>query len=319
MPSPRSDEIDRVHSPVRRAFGLVLGVGLALASCTDTIRLAQDFADSGGGTLAGTGGTSTTSGTGGASASSGTGAAGEGPCQMSYCQGKLYHCGNCMDDDGDGLIDSADPECTGPCDDTEDSYFGGIPGQNNSPCHEDCYFDQDTGAGNDHCYWNQACDMRSKMPDYPPSGDARCVYDENARTAGTTATCADLRATQDPSCLSYCLPLAPNGCDCFGCCELPADSGSYVWIGSADRTGGTCTPDKVSDPTACHPCTPVQSCFNACDPCEICVGRTAPAPSCSGSGTSQCQGGATPCGQPGQAGCGSNEYCVTGCCEAAPK
>src|SRR5262249_47245733 len=27
-------------------------------------------------------------------------------CVTAPCQGKLYQCGNCMDDDGDGLIDS---------------------------------------------------------------------------------------------------------------------------------------------------------------------------------------------------------------------
>jgi len=40
----------------------------------------------------------------------------------------LEICGNCIDDDGDGKIDARDPECTGVCDNTEDSFFLGIPG-----------------------------------------------------------------------------------------------------------------------------------------------------------------------------------------------
>jgi hypothetical protein len=240
-------------------------------------------------------------------------------CQVTACQGHQYQCGDCIDNDGDGLVDSDDPDCTGPCDNTEDSYFGGIPGQNNAPCREDCYFDQDTGSGNDHCYWDQECDPLSVAPAYPPSGDAHCAFTPGATVPGSGSTCEELGTTQANACLSYCLPITPNGCDCFGCCELPAGSNKFVWIGSAQKNVGTCDAAHVGDPSACQPCTPVRSCFNACDPCEVCVGRTAPDASCATPGSGRCLGTAMACGQPGEADCPSDYYCVTGCCEAAPR
>src|SRR5437773_4343797 len=36
-------------------------------------------------------------------------------CFPATCQGKLYECGDCTDNDGDGKIDSEDPDCLGAC------------------------------------------------------------------------------------------------------------------------------------------------------------------------------------------------------------
>ena len=240
-------------------------------------------------------------------------------CQKTSCQGKTYTCGDCIDNDGDGLTDSDDPECTGPCDNTEDSYFGGIPGGNNAPCREDCYFDQDTGSGNDQCYWSQDCDLLSVAPAYPPSGDARCSYKPDTVVPGSGATCAELTAAQSPKCASYCGPITPNGCDSFGCCELPADSGKFVWIGSSAQNVGTCDAAHLTDPSACHPCTPVTATLNKCDPCEVCVGRTAPLASCETPSTNRCPGTQAACGQPNEPACDVDNYCITGCCAPAPR
>ncbi|HEY3666011.1 MAG TPA: hypothetical protein VGL19_08435, partial [Polyangiaceae bacterium] len=202
--------------------------------CSEHVEVGRDLpltgAGSGGLELAGSGGLAVMMS--GASGLAGASGAAPHVCQKTTCQGKPYQCGDCLDNDGDGLIDSDDPDCTGPCDNTEDSYFGGIPGQNNAPCRQDCYFDQDTGSGNDQCYWSQDCDPLSVAPAYPPSGDARCSYKPNMTVPGSGSTCEGLDSAQSAQCLSYCLPVTPNGCDCFGCCELPADSGKFVWIGS---------------------------------------------------------------------------------------
>ncbi|NCT11979.1 MAG: hypothetical protein GW767_04415, partial [Rhodobacterales bacterium] len=40
-------------------------------------------------------------------------------CYKTTCAGKLLECGDCVDNDGDGLVDWRDPECLGPCDNTE--------------------------------------------------------------------------------------------------------------------------------------------------------------------------------------------------------
>jgi hypothetical protein len=290
----------------------VFGVfaSISAGSCTEQIEVGRDRPLA----SAGMGGAS--AGTGGASGSGGSGAE---VCQMRACQGKFYECGDCMDNDGDQLQDSADDECTGPCDNSEDSYYGGIPGANNAPCRQDCYFDNDTGPGNDQCYWSFECDLYSVAPDYPPSGDARCVYQPAANIPGTDSTCEGLSVSQASVCLDTCLPLTPNGCDCFGCCELPAASNNFVWIGSTAENLGTCDAEHVTDPAACHPCTPVRSCFNPCDACEVCVGRTSPSTDCSSPSSDRCPAGNAACGQPGEPQCEVDFYCITGCCAAAPR
>jgi hypothetical protein len=288
------------------AFGMVTGLTVANACSTD---VAVGFDE--------TGGTGGQVGRGGASASGGAapgtgGSAGTG-CSVAECQGKTYACGNCDDDDRDGLIDALDPDCLGSCDNTEDSFYGGIPGQSGGGCRQDCYFDQDSGSGNDGCDWTHSCDPLSVAPGYPPNGDPQCAYDPNAMLQGRV--CAALQATQSTECLNYCQPLTPKGCDCFGCCELPARSGKFVWLGSNQGGLGTCTRDKLGDPSACQPCTQVAACARPCGPCDICAGETSQAPSCGEPPV--CESGTLPCG-PG-ATCADQYYCISGCCAPVPR
>jgi hypothetical protein len=343
-----------------RLFGYLVVLGL-VAACGETGESAAGSgtgadgsgADgsgaSGSGASSGSGGTSGGgSNAGGSSASAGssaaagtTGGGAAGGCVETTCQGHLYLCGDCLDNDGDNLIDSADPDCLGPCDNTEDSYYGGIPGQNNAPCKMDCYFDQDTGPGNDKCYWSHGCDPLSVAPDYPPSGDPGCAYDEGFNIPGSGMSCDEAYVEQSDLCETYCGPLTPNGCDCFGCCELPADSDKYVYLGSTDESGvGTCDLDNVDDPSKCHPCTPVEACWNDCGRCELCLGKTTVPDDCfpgtggsggsgsggsagsggnGGTGDQQCDEGVQPCGLPGQDDCPAGEYCITGCCRSVIK
>jgi len=51
---------------------------------------------------------------------------GPGSCRVAQCDGRTYQCGDCMDNDGDGLGDARDPGCIGPCDNPEDVYDIGI-------------------------------------------------------------------------------------------------------------------------------------------------------------------------------------------------
>jgi hypothetical protein len=302
----------------QRAWVVVwsLFAGLSADGCSEYIEVGRDLRAAGAGAGAGAGAAGAGLNTSGAIDSGGAAAH---VCEPRACQGKIYQCGDCLDNDRDQLEDSDDPECTGPCDNTEDSYYGGIPGQNNAPCRQDCYFDQDTGSGNDQCYWGHECDPRSVAPDYSPSGDSRCAYEPNATIPGSGSTCAALSTAQNSTCLDTCLPITPNGCDCFGCCELPAASGNYVWIGSAEQNVGTCDAAHLADPSACRPCTPVPSCLNACDACEVCVGRTSPGKDCQSPSAPRCPPSSAACGQPGEPSCGPSFYCVTGCCAAAPR
>lgn len=315
---------------------LVLALGIATPfACSDShINTASGGAGATGqgAGAAGQTGSTGTMGTGSSTGQGGTGGVAP-PTSIAQCQGHTYQCGDLIDNDGDGLIDSQDPDCLGPCDNTEDSLFGGIPGQAGPPCKVDCYFDQDSGSGNDDCYWTHECDPNEVAPGYHPEAvnGATCTYaGPNHVVPPTGKTCAELDATQSAACHAYCGPLTPNGCDCFGCCNLPAGTNHFVWLGSTGMTGTTvCTLDKVNDPTICEPCVPVQDCYNPCDPCEICIGKPLPSPGCSssastgtgagGGGSSQCPGGQQLCGLPGQAACPSGYFCNTGCCQQVPQ
>jgi hypothetical protein len=286
-------------------------------------------------TSSGMGGASSTTSTSSASTSSGMGGMSTGSTTTSIsssssgspafasCQGHIYACGDTIDNDMDGLIDSQDPDCLGPCDNTEDNYYGALPGQNQAPCKSDCYFDQDIDAGNDGCFWNHACDPHELSPAWYPETEsgATCSYNPNVVTPGTNETCAQLYNMQSNLCISYCGPLTPNGCDCFGCCELPAGSGSYVWLGSLDSNSQpSCSIATVADTTKCHPCLPVAACHKDCEHCEICIGKTMLPPDCTpdGGGANQCGPGVQTCGPPGQAPCPADYYCITGCCQHVP-
>jgi hypothetical protein len=239
-----------------------------------------------------------------------------------------------LDDDGDGLIDWQDPDCLGPCDNTEDSFYGGIPGQAGPSCIVDCYWDSNSGSGNDECYWNHACDPLSQPPDYFARALERRglqAYDENANTPGTPQVVRRAVAgKQSDTCYDVCRPLVPNGCDCFGCCELPGGSGNFVWLGSEDGEGnGSCSLGNELDTSKCFPCTPVPGCYNDCAPCELCIGKTELPPECyppdggtdagyDGGIEPQCPTGKQPCGLAGQSPCANGYYCITGCCQPVP-
>jgi hypothetical protein len=246
-----------------------------------------------------------------------------GTCQQTACRAQVYDCGDCEDNDADGLVDMDDPDCVGPCHNAEDTFFGSIPGQNQTPCVGDCYFDADSGGGNDRCLWNRGCDPLAGGPSIPPEG-AECPYDPDTLTTGASGrqTCDEL-LVQPVECLDACGPLVPNGCDCFGCCVIPG-APTPVWLGSSDGVTGTCSLAAVGDPERCHPCTQVPSCTNACEDCELCVGKLQLPAGCEGSGDPSCS---TPACRPDQQPCGSDclhacparQACITGCCVEPPR
>ena len=246
-------------------------------------------------------------------------------CFFITCQGRITACGDCSDNDDDGLIDNDDPECLGPCDNYEgEELLSGVGGETGEQCKADCYFDFGNGAGNDDCQWSRSCD--------PLEPKAQCLYDES-KLGGRDCPLP----TQSELCEEICTPLTPNGCDCFGCCTFPELEGQgpggeegYVYIGSEEG----CTFETVTDPTRCKPCTPASSCLNTCERCEICLGKpTIPEdcfPGTGGSGGSggaggtggtggtggseRCPTGKQECGLPGDEPCPPSTFCLTGCC-----
>lgn len=276
---------------------------------------------------------------------------GAGVCFPTTCAGKLLECGDCLDNDGDGKTDYRDPECLGPCDNTEGpGLSAGVGGVNRANCGVDCYFDFGNGPGNDDCHWDHRCD--------PLEPAADCSFDED-RLGGR-----DCPAEQSQQCDDFCRPYTPNGCDCFGCCTFeelrgagPGGSDAHVWIGNLDEDNeSTCTLDDLTNELKCPRCTPVESCFNDCGRCEVCIGKPVVPDDCfegggdepdagggdgepdagggdgepdagggdgpdagggdtPGENEGQCPGGEQPCGQEGQAECERSFYCITGCCQ----
>jgi hypothetical protein len=233
-----------------------------------------------------------------------------GPCVPVACGNTYQLCGNCKDDDGDGAIDQGDPECLGPCDDSEAELSNGTAARVTGSCRTDCYFDRNSGSGNDGCAWSYRCDPLSVGPAFFPTGSAMCEYDPNE------AAC-DQGPGALGACDTSCLPLTPNGCDCFGCCELPAGSNNFIWLGSESEQSH-CELGTSADPAACKPCTQVRACLNPCDECELCLGKSTLPASCSQSTGPVCPPGIRACDPQALGACGAFEYCITGCCVPLP-
>jgi len=245
-------------------------------------------------------------------ADSGGAETGATECVESLCDGDVWACGDCIDNDGDGLIDTLDTDCFGPCDNNESGWSGEIPGQDQK-CKQDCYFDENSGAGNDECTWTHECDPLE------PSvlTDPNCTYDPDAGIAGTQMSCAEAFKMQSETCLDVCLPLVPNGCDCFGCCEVGYGDGESisVYLGTENDDGdGTCNLDNLLDPVACAVCTQVPGCFNPCveEECELCFAGELPE-DCDEPG---CPPGIQSCMETADCPMGLN--CLTGCCFPQP-
>jgi cysteine-rich repeat protein len=203
------------------------------------------------------------------------------------CEGKLYQCGNGIDDDMDGKIDLKDPECTSPCDDSEKSFQTNLPGQN-LDCRSDCYWDSNSGGGNDQCEWNLKCDPKNS------GASVGCAYDPNLKM------CA---AKLPPACLNFCVPLIPNGCDCFGCCNI---ANKFYYLNS----GPNCS---INNLAACNTCTFFPQCANTCETenCELCFGQTIEDLPAECNEMPSCMNGVSCVSE---ADCAGGEFCQTGCC-----
>ena len=267
---------------------------------------------SGGGSsaMSGTGGDG--SGDGGTAGSSTGGSSASDP--LALCGGSCA-CGDGIDNDGDGVTDGFDAECTGAGDNDEGSFATGIPGDNMDPKWQDCFYDGNSGAGDDGCRYSTSCIDGSLEAD-----DPKCTV------------------TQE--CLDFCKPRTPNGCDCFGCCTFTLADGTMRSV----KLEAGCEEGSWD---GCTECVPAAECVNECGRCELCPGKeiadlpadcaTTPPPPSGGSGGSggvggssgtggtggtteppppyTCDGGEQVC--TGTSDCNSGYYCAFGCCQPA--
>ena len=165
------------------------------------------------------------------------------------CGTTVCACSDGMDNDGDKVTDLADPECVSSWDNDESSFATGISGDNRDDACQDCFFDGNSGSGNDGC----------RLP-------STCLTEGNASSGqGSCSTCE-----QSDQCVNFCKAFTPNGCDCFGCCTVQLANNTTVHV--ALSSGCQIDGNTVGD--GCMECVPNDSCINTCGRCELCPGKT---------------------------------------------
>ncbi len=215
-------------------------------------------------------------------------------------------CSNCVDDDGDGQIDGFDIECSGARDNDEGSFGTAIPGDNKDAVNQDCFFDGNSGAGNDGCNIHVCCILGAPDRASCPIGANQYNVSECPPPLGTTPF--------SQQCIDTCAPLTPPGCDCFGCCTLCDNTGCYT-VTTNPATAPMCDASSIADPTKCPVCTQSTSCGSPeCggDTCILCPGQDPADLPASCNMNPTCPTGTTECGIEGA--CGAGTYCSNGCC-----
>ena len=206
------------------------------------------------------------------------------------CTPGSTECTDCIDNDGDGRIDGFDVECISAADNDEGSFATGIPGDNQDPNKQDCFFDGNSGRA--------------------PMGMDDCIYD----TCCLLGNCEDgVSCAVSQECVDFCAPSAPPCCDCFGCCTICDDQGC-VSIVTNLSAAPDCDGESIHDESKCPRCALSPDCASPPDPdgCLLCPGQDASdLPSTCG-GMQACPEGIASC--QGDADCESNEFCSNGCC-----
>ena len=189
------------------------------------------------------------------------------------------------------VADGFDAECTGPGDEDEGSFATGSPSPP-SYCR-DCFWDDNAGGGDDGCRYATGC-----FVDPAFGGGPNCPS-----------------CVPSDECIDNCRARTPNGCDCFGCCEVAREDGTTVEV----VLEASCSLANIDDIIACPRCTRSADCANPCGPCELCPGRKpSDLPASCGSGQSDagvghtCDNGLQTCSE--SLPCRGTDYCQQGCC-----
>lgn len=181
-----------------------------------------------------------------ADADDSTDSGGDVVCQPVECRGRPRACGDCIDNDDDGRRDAEDPDCFGPCDDSEVSFAGRA-----NPCPSSaCFFDADCGLGNDQACLKlvpNGCDCFGCCS----FGGESWVH-LGSRDAVGVGTCS-ASSVADPE---ACQPCEPD-LNCLNPCEE-----CELCIGQS-APGPACATALECPASACAP--EVERCLPACD------------------------------------------------------
>lgn len=228
------------------------------------------------------------------------------------CTPGAAQCANCVDDDGDMKIDGFDPECTGPLDNDEASFKTAIPGDNIDATTQDCFFDGNSGGGNDGCNQHTCCLLQS--PDKQSCNMQAPLANHNKYDIPSCYV--PWGQTPVPQkCIDTCGKLTPPGCDCFGCCTI-CNGATCADVSINPLVSPNCTSSTISDPTVCKRCVKSTACGGgSCggSTCVLCPGQDPSTLPSSCGGTSQCPMGYQTC-TAGDQSCPAGTYCSNGCC-----
>ncbi len=197
-------------------------------------------------------------------------------------------CSDGVDNDGDGDIDGADVHCVSALDNDESSFATGIKGDNKDP-KQDCFFDGNSGGGDDKCSIDLCCLL----------GDC-----------GNNVDC-----TPSQQCIDNCSPAAPAGCDCFGCCTIcDGPNCEDVLLNTEATPDWDCDLDTLDDPVKCPRCEKITSCSNECDTenCVLCPGQDEADLPAECNNESTCPDDLTTCDTTSD--CLDGDVCINGCC-----
>jgi len=153
-------------------------------------------------------------------------------------------CNDGIDNNSNGPVDLTDWYCKSEDDNDEGSFLSGLPGDDaNSPAALDCWFDTNSGSGDDGCSIHACCGIAGECPD--ELGGAQ--FDPE-------------QCSVSQQCMDNCQPLVKAGCDCFGCCRIctPENGCLDVFVNPAVSPG--CSIGSLSDPLVCLPCVQNNDC-----------------------------------------------------------
>ncbi len=217
------------------------------------------------------------------------------------CTPEGPECSDCEDNDGDGLIDGFDPHCTSWEDDDESSFATAIPGDNRDGTWQDCFFDGNSGAGDDGCNLHTCCLLDLMGGPCPPEYNPN-QFDPN-------------ECTPTQECIDNCFPATPPGCDCFACCTICDPDGNCNTVMTNPAIAPECDIDVLDDPNLCPPCVQSDVCGVPCNPeeCILCPGQSRDdlPPGCNGV---ECPNGLETCVVTADCPNPTAEFCSNGCC-----
>jgi len=154
-------------------------------------------------------------------------------------------CDDTIDNNGNGFVDLDDPYCRAAQDNDESSFGSGVPGDDlNAPSSLDCWFDFNTGSGDDDCDRHACCDIDGECPaDLEPES-----YDSGA--------CA-----QTATCVETCAPLTHADRDCYCCCDVCVPGTTTcrtVYVNPV--VSPECSLESLTDTASCRPCVRDTAC-----------------------------------------------------------